>query len=903
MPSSIFQFHPLARPKKKKATPRSTTPRNLVFPEPGDAAVELPVAPERVHSGSTARDDVHRRSKQPPEPKLPTSAHKYLSPQQDGIDAKQAHEPPADSNRANQLEPRRLRELAPRSLRGKIHFYGLRVCQSANGSLRGMRLLHRQLSFQRKIAYLLILCGMLSESATPAPRYNVPIGIVVFMCSTSHFDHRMAVAGLCLAIFVDIVWLLRPQEGSFNGYFRAQYANYTHACLGICTLIKVWLVFSTYSDLGPEPVAAHQEQRQQSLPDASTQQSPPARSYHPVWQHIKFFFPRKTYPRCSHLSFEVLMRTLALVWIHGLCGIALLMLGVLSATLYSDKVQFRSSTLGAPLHVMMLIRSATTLASYFVATQHMSYNGCLKLFGCHRIAEIGESEDGGGGSDIVLKYNKRWLLRVQRAKALDALAGVYFVLVFYSAFHSGQFFAGSGLTAVLVITGLIVLVLDFWAPLLIMVVAKCGAMLHTHHKRGTVDVDPYYPNQLEWEENDDSGADKDGSSSGSDSSSSSGGRSSDSSSLSSSSSSRSSSSGYTTTSSQIRRRRQRRLHRRERKEEKRQARALSRGNSSSSRKPLLTPFKRQNSTPIVDAHEVLSSRMPDRGWQQETNSQLQPSLSGVWVRHWHEASGRSYLVHSDTGETVWEMANSQSTASRSEKKFPSSAETTTPRTALASARRRGSSDKSIAPSTAHGRGVPDDSTSPSTSDSEVVVTTSQHSPRPGLSTGRLSARRSSFTMAGAQEAQQVSGDTDHTAINDQRLTPHEFRLLWDALPDGGSFVCRVSRIPNALELGRHLLRHNFVVASDELNDEDLRVAHFYAAVVTACEMEERFNGGNRGGRLSARLQEQFFLGEFIFDSLTLKLIAKFRCPRQDAIVPFVKRLQLKEIVGSYAPCE
>ncbi|TYZ61701.1 hypothetical protein PybrP1_005713 [[Pythium] brassicae (nom. inval.)] len=557
-----------------------------------------------------------------------------------------------------------------------------------------MRLLHRQLTFQQKIAYVLILAGMLSESATPAPRYNVPIGIFMFMHSTSRFDHRMVVAGLCLAIVIDLVWLLRPQERSFNGYFLVQYTNYVLATLGICTLIKIWLVFFTYSDLGPEPLSSSEQQLEQQLgdsPDQHQSSPPPPGRHHPLWHHIKFFFPRKTYPRCSHLSFEVLMRTLALIWLHGLCGVALFVLGVLSAMLYSGKVQLRSAALGAPLHLMMLIRSATTLASYFIATQHMSYDGCLRLFGCHKIAEIGE--DGGSGTDVVLKYNKRWLRRVQRVKFLDALVGAYFVLVFYSAFHSGQFFAGSGLTAVLIVTGLVVLVLDFWTPLLILVVAKCGAMLHTHHRRGTVDVDPYYPNQLEWEENDESDDQKSGSSSDSDASSSSGGRSSDDSSLfSSSSSSKSSSSGYSTT----------------------------------------------------------------------------------------------------------------------------------------------------------------------------------------------------------------AGHAGDEAVNEQRLTPHEFHLLWDALPDGGSFICRVSRIPNGHELTRHLVRNSFVIASDEPNDEGLRVAHFYAAVVAPPEADERFGSG---GRLSARTQQQFFLGEFLFESLSLKLFATFRCPRPEVIVPFVKRLQLKEIVGSYAPCE
>ncbi|KAF1334000.1 hypothetical protein FI667_g1848, partial [Globisporangium splendens] len=129
------------------------------------------------------------------------------------------------------------------------------------------------------------------------------------------------------------------------------------------------------------------------------------------------------------------------------------------------------------------------------------------------------------------------------------------------------------------------------------------------------------------------------------------------------------------------------------------------------------------------------------------------------------------------------------------------------------------------------------------------------------------------------------------------LTPEEFLLLWDALPDGGSFICRVSKIPLVQDLSRHLHLNHFVVASNGPNAANhLRTMHFHAAVQDSTPIRS----SNSGWHLS-RTQPQFFLGEFISDSLSLKLFAKFRCPQQDAIVPFVKKLQLKEIVGSYAP--
>lgn len=918
---SIFHFHPHRQQQqdllklKKKATPRATTPRNLVFPEPSDAHKELPVAQERAyadfrddHSGD-ADQEVHRRVKVPP------SAKKYLSPPTDDNDGEDNALASTDDHHSHHHSHRKRPQtatsaVAPRSVHGKLQFFASRSAQSARHSLRSVRQIYHHLSFQQKSAFLLILAGMLSESATPAPRYNVPIGIGVFMTSASRFDHRMVVSGLCLAILIDFAWLLRPQEASFNGFFQIKYDNFMHMSLGICTLVKVWLVFSTYFDLGPEPPPLAQSPAEPSI--EVTPQAPSTRPHYPVWHHIKFFFPRKTLPCSSHLSFEVLMRTLALIWIHGLCGLALFVLGILSAMFYTGRVQFRSMTFGAPLHLMMLFRSATTLASYVVATQHMNYNGCLKLFGCHKLAEY----DDDGGCDIVLKYNKRWLQRVQRAKALDAVVGVYFLLVFYAAFHSGQFFAGSGLTAVLIITALIVLVLDFWTPLLLMVVAKCGVVLHAHHKRGTVDVDPYYPNQLEWEDEDDK-EDEDVSSSDDDSrdSSSSGGSSSsgENSSYSSSwsSGSRSSSGGgYSTTDSRIRRRRQRR----QRHQQKKMNQRLRKRDSS--RKPLL---RIENSLPIINADKVYSGSgggsalsSGGGGGQLRANSinssrVSESSDSGVWVRHWHEASGRSFLVHSVTGESVWEIVSMQKTTAKSSsmRKFPSSSAllaVQSPRDAAeypgsggSSSTLRQSSENGFV-SSASSPAVVVVPGSPPTSDSEIVVT-SVHSPRAGgigNGSARLSARGyspSHTTPLAIKRGENLLPDAamDSNQANELLLTPDEFLRLWGALPDGGSFTCRVSKIPSPQDLARHLHRNRFLISSDGLNSANLRTMHFYAAVI--------------GASLHDGLLPQFFLGEFVFDSLSLKLYAKFRCPQQEAIVPCVKKLQLKEIVGSYAPCE
>ncbi|RLN38298.1 hypothetical protein BBO99_00003088 [Phytophthora kernoviae] len=179
------------------------------------------------------------------------------------------------------------------------------------------------------------------------------------------------------------------------------------------------------------------------------------------------------------------------------------------------------------------------------------------------------------------------------------------------------------------------------------------------------------------------------------------------------------------------------------------------------------------------------------------------SGTGAWVRHWHEGSGRAYLVHSLTGEAVWE-----------------------------------------------------------------IVSGSKKTPR---------------TMSSARETQSNTAPT---------LSLLAFENRWDELVDGGGFNCRVSRIPDTHVLAQHLRSHNFRVASDGLrrNDADQqRTVLFYAEDSEDSDDHEP--------------SEPMFMGEFVFDSLSLKLCARFRCGEPEQMVSFVKRLQLKEIVGAYTPCE
>ncbi|TMW65898.1 hypothetical protein Poli38472_003663 [Pythium oligandrum] len=856
-PRSIFQFTPATGLQAKK-TSRTNTPRNLVFPEANefsnlqeDASLDVTIA---VTSGSkqvgaSARkyqleDDGGETQGAGRQDELLTTGLPSANPAV-------ARTSPTPSARRSMYSLRRAQSL--RAIRGSFRFLRQESVVLTKRVLHSSRHIYRQLSLQQLLAYLLILFGLLSESATPAPRYNVPVGIVLFMTAISDLDHRIVVSGLCLTSLVDILWLLRPQEGSFNGFFRVQIQNITQLSLAVCVMIKIWLVFSTYFDLGPEfdsePPASATKAHSTGTPTSSER---PVSSTTPVcdptsragrlWSHLKYFFPRKTLPRRSHLSFEVLMRVLALVWIHGICGIGLMFLGLTALMEYSGRAQFRSAKLGIPLHLVMLFKAATTLLTYVIATHHMSYHGCFKLFGCDLLARWHEDS----ASEIVLKYNAKWLNRLKRAKLVDALMGVYLMLVYYSAFHSATFLAGEGVTAILVLAAVIILVLDFWTPLLIMVVARCGAVLHTHHRSGSLDVDPYFPNQLEWEDNEESASKRTGqSNSDSDSSDD------DSSSSSSSSSSDSSSDADTDASRRSRRRRAR-----ERRRRRQSKRALKR--EASSRRALVPPLKRANSMLVIDADDPDAMSSP-------------PSQKPYWVRHWDKGSNRSYLVHSVTQETVWEVRPTTTRRTRPSIVAPvvSSREDESP--LMRSSRPPASHPPLAATGTPRSaRNIPLDTrrTGSARVPSEMEMAMNR-TPLP--SARRLATPRREEILA-----------------TSPRLASEDFMLLWDALPDGGGFTCRVSKIPQPTDLRLHLDQQGFHIVYDGLNIANVRTARFYAILAPP-------------GSLSAPIS--YFLAEFLLDSLSLKLYATFRCAELDAIVPCVKRLQLKELVGAYTPCE
>ncbi|KAG1692807.1 hypothetical protein DVH05_024422 [Phytophthora capsici] len=762
-PSSIFKFRRQPKPPdyvpKSSGRSSSSTPRNLIVPDLTDIGQDqLPTAPPEestIVSGP---------------------AVKYL--RTEGSNAPIA-EPKAKS---------KSRSKAPRSLRGKVQFY----CGDGKATASTARSIKRalgHLSLQQGISFLMLLAGMLSEAGTPAPRYNVPIAISLILLPAAteddavafvqHEHHRLYITGLSLATAIDFVWLMRPQEGAFNGYFVESTKSFTDVWIALCTLAKISLIFCSYLELvDTEPPLdddSEEVRRAPAIPPPSFR----------LWDKLKFFFPRRTLPKRIQLSIEVLHRVLVLAWIHLICGVLLLALGLISTTWYSGRTQFRVNPVGVPLYIMLLLKSATTLLTYLTISHRINYDACLELYGLRtrdansRVREV----DGVQlrlPQEPVLAYNRAWLHRIQRAKALDGIAGAYLLLVFYAALRSGQLVGGRGVPVMLACVGLVQLVLDVWTPLLILVAGRCGSALYKLHHRGIPGTDPLFPPQIRWENSDDDNSSDDSDDSESDSDRSSD----DSDDLSNHSSSSSGDDNRTPAE-----RRERRLRHRQKRLENMRA---------SPREPHL---------PIVDVEAVAGNETArsarDIATARDIVENANSSGTGAWVRHWHEASRRAYLVHSLTGEAVWEISST-----------------------------------------------------------------------PPISGTLPASARESVRMDEVASA---------------HFSPESFNEHWSELADGGGFNCRVSRIPDAAVLAQHLQEHDFLVVLDGLRPRGAyqqRTVLFYA---------EDYQDDEDAGLM--------FMGEFVFDSLSLKLHASFRCNEPEQIVSFVKRLQLKEIVGSYAPCD
>lgn len=731
---------------KSSGRASSCTPRNLVVPDLTDTdKMPLPISPF-VKS-----------------PFVPGAARKYIHT-----------DDPSSQLRAIKIKAI-TRLQAPRSLRGRLYYYcGDR--KGVAGAARSARRALSHLSFQQRIAFFMLLAGMLSESGTPAPRYNVPIAVSLIIYPLVTEDdaipceyHRIYNTGLALATVIDFLWLMRPQEKAFNGYFEESLKSFTDVWIALCAFAKISLISCSYLELIDTELPLDDKGGSSSK---AFSPSPP--SFH-LWNQLKFFFPRRTLPRRAQLSLEVLHRVLVLTWIHLTCGLLLFALGLISTAFYSERTQFRVSPLGIPLYVMLLLKSATTLLTFFTVSYRINYDACLELYGL-RSRDFHTKVREGNGSQLrlpqqpVLAYNRTWLHRVQRAKAVDGIAGCYLLLVFYTALRSGQAVGGRGVSAMLVCIALVQLILDVWTPLLILVVGRCGIALYALHRRGIPGTDPLFPPQLCWDESDEEDEDSDDT------------RASDNGSA---DSSLSSSSDDSAKKSPAERRARRHCHRLGRPEEE-------------------CGYKREHRLPIVDVDAVQGDQTARSASDIATAREIvelgNTSGKGAWVRHWHEISARAYLVHSITGETVWEAPSNVS--------------------------------KPLAP------------VRQSTVAREIVK---------------------------------------HDRFKSSQHLFEAYDERWHKLVDGGGFNCRISRIPDSVAFAQHLRAHGFIVVSDGLNVYEQRTVFFFAQETENLEI--------------------MFMGEFVFDSLSLKLRARFRCAEPEQVIQFVKRLLLKEVVGAYAPCE
>lgn len=484
---SIFDFGPgfaALQPKpsaRSSASSRSTTPRNVIAPD----ATELPpptATPRR-----------------PVVPRLPLLSSRMLNPNAVPASARKytvaAQDESAPSPQMPQ--PQRVRERARPSLVALLH-----PQRSAAALARSSTRAFAAASAQQLVAFALLLAALLSESAAPAPRHNAPLGVLLFAQPVTAFPHRAAVSGLGAAVLCDVFWLLRPQERAYNGSIRADWLAFSQLALAACALLKLWLVFAAYFDL-------HALESDADYEDAAPR-APPMPS-HRLWDQLKVLFPRKTLPRRADLSFEVLRRVLALVWLHGVAALVLLLLSGIAALKFATRPQFRAAPLGVSLPLALVLKAATTLLAFLAATHRMSYAGCLRVAGC----PLGRS----ALKEPVMHYNKRWVTRLARAKALDAAVGLYALAVLFAAAHRGEGVATRGVTALLIAAALVLLVLELWVPLLVLTAARCGAQLHALHRRGAKGVDhPLAPTQLAWSDSDSDGDSSDNSDSSEDSS-------------------------------------------------------------------------------------------------------------------------------------------------------------------------------------------------------------------------------------------------------------------------------------------------------------------------------------------------------------------------------------------------
>lgn len=334
------------------------------------------------------------------------------------------------------------------------------------------KLIVEDLKSHQLVALMLLVFSMLSETMVPAPRYNFPIGAVLISLPYKSFRGRYVMTGLGFTVLTDLYWLLRPPETSFGATFGSKAVAVSRLSLACCVMLKIWLIFSVYFYLHTD--------------FSTNEDKAPTGKY---WKRYKYFFPRQTLPRRQNLSYEVIMRIVAVLWIHCVCGTMFLLLGLIGMAAFSNSLHFIDSTFGMRLHIAMLLKALTTFSTLMAASSNIQLKGCLGLYGCFDSRQTTRKP--------LVKYTKSWTTRVGRFKAADTVAGVYLMLVLFSAAHRTNFYS-FGQALFLTLTQAIALIVDLWSTLLLLVIYRCARSLHAIFQTSNdADIDVYMPEQLE----------------------------------------------------------------------------------------------------------------------------------------------------------------------------------------------------------------------------------------------------------------------------------------------------------------------------------------------------------------------------------------------------------------------
>ncbi|OQS06910.1 hypothetical protein THRCLA_01056 [Thraustotheca clavata] len=331
------------------------------------------------------------------------------------------------------------------------------------------------------MAYLLIVFGLIGECTTPGPRYNVAIGTLLLSVPVKKIELHLTTTGMVVAIVVDLFWLCRPDELSYNGTFPWQLTSFCRVWVALCMFLKIWLSLSVYWYIVPHHKATPSEL--------------PTKNFHLKWQifvdRMSFFFPTTILPTTNQLSRAVLLRIVAILYIYGISSIVLFLLGIISCFSFTMYPQFQQTPLGIPLHYMILLKGAATTVTLllFLSNLHTPYWRCLSLM--WRLTSYQGPmihwHGVGYGNDL------NWIKTVTMSKIVDSCCGFYLLLVLYGAFHHGSSFY-SGVTAVLLISTAITILLEFWVPLLSMVLYKFIVTMEQTHR----DYDTYHLLPRNW---------------------------------------------------------------------------------------------------------------------------------------------------------------------------------------------------------------------------------------------------------------------------------------------------------------------------------------------------------------------------------------------------------------------